>query len=82
MAFLITQLLTHSLQANPWKVAVILEELNLPYTMKILTFAEMKEPEYLAINPNGKAPAINDPNTGVTLWEVSVISKYTIFLND
>jgi glutathione S-transferase len=46
--------------------------------MKILTFAEMKEPEYLTINPNGKAPAINDPNTEFTLWEVRDIPENMI----
>jgi glutathione S-transferase len=50
--------------------------------MKILTFAEMKQPEYLAINPNGKAPAIVDPNTGVALWEVSDIPRYIVLLPD
>ncbi len=57
---------------NPWKVVIILEELGLPFDMKMMaSFAVLKEPEYTAINPNGRVPALIDPNKGVTLWEVS-----------
>lgn len=48
---------------NPTKVALLLEEAGLPYeavpvdTRKGRQFA----PEYLAINPNGKVPAIVGP---------------------
>lgn len=53
------------------KVITILEELGLPYEMQALEFANVKNPDYVKINPNGRLPAIQDPNTGVTLWEVS-----------
>lgn len=55
---------------NPTKVAILLEELNLPYTNKIYEFAELKKEPYINLNPNGRAPTIQDPNTGVTIWEV------------
>lgn len=34
------------------------------------TTAELKTPEFLAINPAGMAPVIEDPNTGIVLAEV------------
>ena len=47
---------------NGHKVSIALEELALPYTLKILDFAknEQKQPDFLAINPNGRIPAIVD----------------------
>ncbi len=47
---------------NGHKVSIALEELALPYTLKVLnlTEAEQKRPEFLAINPNGRIPAIVD----------------------
>jgi glutathione S-transferase/GST-like protein len=47
---------------NGHKVSIALEELALPYTLKVLDFAknEQKQPDFLAINPNGRIPAIVD----------------------
>ncbi|KFY81566.1 hypothetical protein V500_11296 [Pseudogymnoascus sp. VKM F-4518 (FW-2643)] len=61
---------------NPWKVAIFLEELGIPYTNEVRTFAELKEEPYLSINPNGRVPAIQDPNTGITLFESGAILQY------
>lgn len=47
---------------NPPKVTMILEELGLPYEHMPIAFSDVKKPEYLAINPNGRLPAIHDPN--------------------
>jgi hypothetical protein len=55
---------------NPWKVRLILEELSLPYEWREVEFNDVKSEEFLAITPNGRLPAIQDPNTGITLWEV------------
>lgn len=63
---------------NPPKVALLLEELSLPYTIDSTGFADIKKPAYLAINPNGRLPAIHDPNTGLTLWESGAIVEYLI----
>jgi GSH-dependent disulfide-bond oxidoreductase len=49
---------------NGWKASVTLEELGLPYETHAVNLAknEQKEPWFLAINPNGRIPAIIDPD--------------------
>ena len=68
----------HDSGANAWKVAMILKELSLPYTIKFIDFPDMKKEPYEAINPNGRVPAIEDPNTGITLWESGAIIEYLV----
>lgn len=47
---------------NGWKASVALEELEIPYAVKRVRILEgdQRKPEYLAINPNGRIPAIVD----------------------
>ncbi len=47
---------------NGHKVSIALEELALPYTLKVLDLSkgEQKQPAFLAICPNGRIPAIVD----------------------
>ena len=51
---------------NGHKISIALEELALPYELHVLTLSrrEQKEPWYLAINPNGRIPAIIDRDEG------------------
>src|ERR1700712_3125914 len=64
--------------ANPTKVAIVLEELGLAWENSPVSLADVKKPEYTAINPNGRLPSIQDPNTGLTLWESGAILEYLI----
>ncbi|KAK4868235.1 hypothetical protein LT330_007433 [Penicillium expansum] len=68
----------HRAGPNPKKVVMVLEELKIPYEIKLLEFPEMKQPAYESINPNGRVPAIEDPNTGITLWESGAIIEYLV----
>ena len=47
---------------NGHKVSIALEELGLPYTLRVLDLSanEQKAPGFLALNPNGRIPAIVD----------------------
>jgi glutathione S-transferase len=64
--------------ANPLKVRLVVEELGLPYEIISVPFANVKNPEYVAINPNGRLPSIQDPNTDITIWESGAIIEYLI----
>jgi glutathione S-transferase/GST-like protein len=61
---------------NCYKVSVTLEELGLPYTaVKVdLASGEQKTPAFLAINPNGRVPAIVDD--GFDVFESGAILLY------
>ncbi|PYI01316.1 glutathione S-transferase [Aspergillus sclerotiicarbonarius CBS 121057] len=68
----------HTHGPNPWKVAMILEELNVPYETTYVPTAEVKKEPFVSVNPNGRLPAIEDPNTGITLWESGAIIEYLV----
>lgn len=61
---------------NSMKVALLLEELHLPYeVMSIDIFkGEQHDPAFLKINPNGKVPAIVDDS--VTVFDSHAILLY------
>ncbi|KAH7320577.1 glutathione S-transferase [Stachybotrys elegans] len=63
---------------NPWKVIVVLEELGVPYEVKSIRFEDLKKAPFTDINPNGRVPAIQDPNTDLALWESGAIVQYLI----
>ena len=63
---------------NPPKVAILVEELSLPHEIIPVSFEDVKKPDFLKINPNGRMPAIYDPNTDLTLWESGAIIEYLI----
>lgn len=51
---------------NGFKISIALEELGLPYTVHPIALGQnqQKEPWFLAINPNGRIPAIVDKANG------------------
>ncbi len=59
-----------------WRVWLALEHKRIPYELKQLSFSEgdQKKPEYLAINPRGRVPAIFDD--GFALYESAAILEY------
>ena len=61
------------------KVRIVLAEKGLQYEKVTIdiTKGEQKTPEYLAINPYGKVPALQD--NGTTVYESTIIMEY---LND
>jgi GST-like protein len=61
---------------NPAKVALFLEEAGLPYELVPVDTrkGEQHKPEYLAINPNAKTPAIVDD--GATVFDSNAILLY------
>lgn len=71
-------LYSHATGPNPWKVVMALEELNIPYSLKMVDFPDMKKEPFESVNPNGRVPAIEDPNTGITLWESGAILEYLV----
>ena len=44
----------------------------------MIGYAALKEKPFTNLNPNGRAPAIEDPNTGLTIWESGAIVEYLI----
>ena len=61
---------------NGWKASVTLEELGLPYQVQALNLSagDQKKPEFLAINPNGRIPALVDD--GFPIFESGAIMIY------
>jgi len=61
---------------NGWKASVTLEELGLPYEVHAIDLSknQQKEPWFLAINPNGRIPAIVDrDHDGLAVFESGAI---------
>lgn len=68
---------------NGWKITLMLHECGLPYTLKPVNIGkgEQFRPEFLAISPNNRMPAIvdNDPPGGgdpVSVFESGAILQY------
>ena len=67
---------------NGVKVSIMLEEIGLPYEVHLVDFNkdDQKTPEFLSLNPNGKIPAILDPDgpggTPLPLFESGAILQY------
>jgi GST-like protein len=67
---------------NGVKTSIMLEETGLPYEAHYVDFGkkDQKSPEFMSLNPNGKIPAIIDPNgpggKPLALFESGAILHY------
>ncbi len=63
---------------NGRKVSIMLEEVGLPYIVHSIDIRQNQQfsPEFVAINPNSKIPAIVDQETGITVFESGAILIY------
>ena len=64
---------------NGWKASVMLEEIGMPYTVHPISLSQgdQKSPKFLAINPNGRIPAIVDRANGdFAVFESGAILLY------
>lgn len=67
---------------NGVKVSIMLEEIGLPYEPHLVQFEnnDQNSPEFLSLNPNGKIPAIIDPDgpggKALPLFESGAILVY------
>ncbi len=66
---------------NGWKASIMLEECGLPYRVVPIDIlaGDQRQPEFLAINPNGRIPAIVDhdaPQGAQAVFESGAILLY------
>lgn len=66
---------------NGWKVAIALEEMGLPYAVRLVNIGRgaQFDPDYLKISPNNRMPAIIDPD-GPDGAPISVFESGAILL--
>ena len=67
---------------NGWKISIMLEELDVPYKIKLINIGkgEQFEPDFLKIAPNNRMPAIIDPEgpggKPISVFESGAILQY------
>ncbi|MGV6839022.1 MAG: glutathione S-transferase N-terminal domain-containing protein [Planktomarina sp.] len=67
---------------NGWKISIALEEMGLPYTVHYVDIGagDQFKPEFLAISPNNRMPAIIDPDgpdgAPISIFESGAILQY------
>jgi GST-like protein len=67
---------------NGWKISIMLEECGLPYEVKLVNIGkgDQFKPDFLAISPNNKMPAIVDPQgpdgAPISVFESGAILQY------
>jgi GST-like protein len=67
---------------NGWKISIMLEETGLPYVVRYVDIqkGEQFAPDFLAISPNNRMPAIVDPcgpaNRPISIFESGAILQY------
>ena len=67
---------------NGWKITIMLEELGVPYEVRLVNIGrgEQFEPSFLKIAPNNRMPAIVDPEgpdgKPISIFESGAILQY------
>ncbi len=67
---------------NGWKASIVLEEMQLPYTLHLVDIGagDQFKPEFLKISPNNRMPAIIDPDgpdgAPIAIFESGAILQY------
>ena len=67
---------------NGWKISIMLEECGLPYSTRSINIAKGDQfaPDFLAVSPNNKVPAIIDPDgpdgRPISVFESGAILQY------
>ena len=67
---------------NGWKITILLEELGVPYNVNFVNIGagDQFKPEFLAISPNNRMPAIVDPEgpggQPISVFESGAILQY------
>lgn len=67
---------------NGWKITIMLEECGLPYEIQYVNLGagEQLKDDFLAISPNGRMPALVDPDgpggTPISIFESGAILQY------
>ncbi|WP_298816090.1 glutathione S-transferase N-terminal domain-containing protein [uncultured Roseibium sp.] len=67
---------------NGWKASIMLEELGVPYNLHLINIGKGDQfaPEFLAISPNNRMPAILDPEgpggEPISVFESGAILQY------
>ncbi len=67
---------------NGWKISIALEEMGLPYEVKLVNIGKGEQfaPEFLKIAPNNRMPAIVDPDgpdgAPISVFESGAILQY------
>jgi GST-like protein len=67
---------------NGWKITIMLEECGLPYEVKLVNIGkgDQFKPDFLAVSPNNKMPAIVDPagpdGAPISVFESGAILQY------
>ena len=67
---------------NGWKIAIAMEEMNLPYNLHLIDIGagDQFKPDFLKIAPNNRMPAIVDPDgpdsAPISIFESGAILQY------
>ena len=67
---------------NGWKITIMLEECALPYEIKLVDLSKQAQftPDFLKLSPNGRMPAIVDPDgpdgAPISIFESGAILQY------